>query len=79
MTLEQAIKKCQQAEMLREKKQQEMDHLKVSLLDCDSESLGDAVKSYIVTMQGGAIPSLAGDAIEAFGTIAHIKMLELEC
>lgn len=79
MTLEEALQKCEQAEMIRVQKRQEIDSLKVSLLDYDSAALGDAVKAYVVTMKGETMPSLADDATEAFGTIAQIVILELEC
>lgn len=60
----------------RKGKREELGRLTAGLLTFDSESLGDAVKCYILN-EG---PDKLGDtAFEAFATVAKIRALEAEC
>lgn len=77
MSIEEATARMEAAEQERRAKREEMEHLTCDLLTYDSESLGDAVKCYISQEDDPA--ALSSAALEAFGIISKIQVLELEC
>lgn len=77
MSIEEAIARMEAAEQERRAKREEMERLTRDLLTYDSESLGDAIKCYLSQEDGPA--ALSSAALEAFGIILKIKVLEWEC
>lgn len=75
--LKEAIAKMELAEQARKAKREELEQLKMELLTFDNECLGAAVKCYI---SGVADTTSSSEvALRAYGTIAKIEILGMEC
>lgn len=71
-----ADKLAAEAEAEMAKKREELRRLTAGLLAYDSESLGDAVKCYVLNEGPGKLNDVP---LEVFSIVAKIRALEAEC
>ena len=72
-SFDEAIAMYDKAEAERKVKREELGLLTAKLLEYDSESLGEAVKCYILNKNPDST------TLEAFLTVAKIREMEAEC
>lgn len=75
-SLDEAVTMYSKAAAERKDKREELGRLTAELLTYDNESLGDAVKCYILNEDPG---KLNDATLEAFSIVAKIRALEAEC